>query len=158
MKIATLYNILIKCFEENKINLTAVDMIIKSEGNINEDQSKRGKKPFVARIACFRIVDVFSPLLSASMEQKFFSSLTSPLYAIPHCYPLLDENRFTLNRDVHFVWKWGPRPRTSSRWYHSNKSAATFKKGIFMHPPWVPNCMQNFKGGWKFPFPKMFDA
>lgn len=76
-------------------------MIIKSEGNINEDQSKRGKKPFVARIACFRIVDVFSPLLSASMEQKFFSSLTSPLYAIPHCYPSLDENRFTLNRDVH---------------------------------------------------------
>ena len=67
------------------INLTAVDMIIKSEGNINEDQSKRGKKPFVTRIACFRIVDVFSPLLSASMEQKFFSSLTSPLYAIPHC-------------------------------------------------------------------------
>ena len=57
-----------------------------------------------------------------------------------------------------FVWKWGPRPRTSSRCYHGNKSAATFKKGIFVHPPWVPNCMQNLKGGWKFSFPKMFDS
>ena len=47
-------------------------MIFKSEGNMNEDQSKRGKKPFIARIACFRIVDVFSPLLSVSMEQNFF--------------------------------------------------------------------------------------
>ena len=51
-----------------------------------------------------------------------------------------------------------PRPRTSSRCYHGNKSAATFKKGIFVHPPWVPNCMQNLKGGWKFSFPKMFDS
>ena len=57
-----------------------------------------------------------------------------------------------------FVWKWGPRPRTSSRCYHGNKSAASFKKGIFVHPPWVPNCMQNLKGGWKFLFPKMFDS
>ena len=57
-----------------------------------------------------------------------------------------------------FVWKWGPRPRTSSRCYHGNKSAATFKKGIFMHHPWAPNCMQNLKGGWKFLFPKMFDS
>ena len=57
-----------------------------------------------------------------------------------------------------FVWKWGPRPQTSSRCYHGNKSAATFKKGIFVHPPWVPNCMQNLKGGWKFGFPKMFDS
>ena len=57
-----------------------------------------------------------------------------------------------------FVWKWGPKPRTSSRCYHGNKSAATFKKGIFVHPPWVPNCMQNLKGGWKFLFPKMFDS
>ena len=57
-----------------------------------------------------------------------------------------------------FVWKWGPRPRTSSRCYHGNKSAATFKKGIFVHPPWVPNCMQNLKGGWKFSLPKMFDS
>ena len=56
-----------------------------------------------------------------------------------------------------FVWKWGPRPRTSSRCYHGNKSAATFKKGIFVHPSWVPYCMQNLKGGWKFSFPKMFD-
>ena len=52
----------------------------------------------------------------------------------------------------------GPRPRTSSRCYHGNKSAATFKKGIFVHPSWVPNCMQNLKGGWKFSFPKMFDS
>ena len=57
-----------------------------------------------------------------------------------------------------FVWKWGPRPRTSSRCSHGNESAATFKKGIFVHPPWVPNCMQNLKGGWKFSFPKMFDS
>ena len=57
-----------------------------------------------------------------------------------------------------FVWKWGPRPRTSSRCYHGNKSAAPFKKGIFVHPPWVPNCMQNLKGGWKFSSPKMFDS
>ena len=57
-----------------------------------------------------------------------------------------------------FVWKWGPRPRTSSRCYHSNKSAATFKKGIFVHPPWVPNCMQNLKEGWKFSFPKILDS
>ena len=57
-----------------------------------------------------------------------------------------------------FVRKWGPRPRTSSRCYHSNKSAATFKKGIFLHLPWVPNCMQNLTGGWKFSFPKMFDS
>ena len=34
-----------------------------------------------------------------------------------------------------FSWKWGPRPRTSSRCYHSNKKAATFKKGISVHPP-----------------------
>ena len=26
------------------------------------------------------------------------------------------------------------------------------------YPPWVPNCMQNLKGGWKFSFPKMFDS
>ena len=51
----------------------------------------------------------------------------------------------------------GPRPRTSSRCYHGNKSAATFKKGIFVHPPWVPNCMQNLKGVWKFLFAK-FDS
>ena len=57
-----------------------------------------------------------------------------------------------------FVWKWGPRPRTSSRCYHGNKSAATFIKGISVHPPWVPNCLKNLKGGWKFSFPKMFDS
>ena len=57
-----------------------------------------------------------------------------------------------------FVWKWGPRPRTSSRCYHGNKSAAIFKKGIFVHPPRVPSCMQNLKGGWKFLFHKMFDS
>ena len=57
-----------------------------------------------------------------------------------------------------FVWKWGPRPRTSSRCYHGNKSAAPFKRSIFVHPPWVPNCMQNLKGGWKFSFAKMFDS
>ena len=34
-----------------------------------------------------------------------------------------------------FSWKWDLKPRTSSRCYHSNKSAATFKKGIFVHPP-----------------------
>ena len=51
-----------------------------------------------------------------------------------------------------FVWKWGLRPWTSSRCYNGNKSAATF------NPPWVPNCMQNLKGGWKFSFPKMFDS
>ena len=27
-----------------------------------------------------------------------------------------------------------------------------------MHPHWVPNCIQNLKGGWKFSFPKMFDS
>ena len=48
-----------------------------------------------------------------------------------------------------FVWKWGPRPRTSSRCYHGNKSAANFKKGIFVHPPWVPTYMQNLEGGLK---------
>ena len=63
-----------------------------------------------------------------------------------------------VERSIVFVWKWGPGPRTSSRCYHGNKSAATFKKGIFVHPPWVPNCMQNLKGGWKFSFPKMFDS
>ena len=47
-----------------------------------------------------------------------------------------------------FVWKCGPRPRISSRCYHGNNSAATFKKGIFVYPPWVPNCMQNLNGGW----------
>ena len=57
-----------------------------------------------------------------------------------------------------FVWKWGPRPRTSCRCYHGNRSAATYKKGIFVHLPWVPNCMQNLKGDWKFSFPKMFDS
>ena len=59
---------------------------------------------------------------------------------------------------MYFVWKWGPRPQTSSRCYHGNKSAAPFKKSIFVHPPWAPNCMQNLKGGWKFSFPKMFDS
>ena len=39
-----------------------------------------------------------------------------------------------------------------------NKSAATFKNGIFVHPPWTPNCMQNLKEGWKFAFRKMFDS
>ena len=57
-----------------------------------------------------------------------------------------------------FVWKWRPRPRTSSRCYHGNKSAAPFKKSIFVHPPWAPNCMQNLKGGWKSSFPRMFDS
>ena len=59
---------------------------------------------------------------------------------------------------IFLVWKWGSEPLTSSRCYHGNKSAATFKKGIFVHPSWVPNCMQNLKGGWKFSFPKMFDS
>ena len=36
--------------------------------------------------------------------------------------------------------------------YHGNKSAATFKKGIFVYPPWAPNCMQNFKGVENFHF------
>ena len=31
-------------------------------------------------------------------------------------------------------------------------------KGHFWASPWVPNWMQNFKGGWKFLFPKMFDS
>ena len=48
-----------------------------------------------------------------------------------------------------FVWKWGSRPRTSSRCYHGNKSAATFKNGIFVYSPWAPNYMQNLKGGLK---------
>ena len=26
-----------------------------------------------------------------------------------------------------------------------------------MYTPWVPNCMQNLKGDWKFLFPKMFN-
>ena len=51
-----------------------------------------------------------------------------------------------------FLWKWGLRPRTSSHCYHGNKSAATFKKGIFVHPPWVLNCMQNLKGVENFHF------
>ena len=33
-----------------------------------------------------------------------------------------------------FVWKWGPRPRTSSRCYHGNKSAATFKRAFLCIP------------------------
>ena len=57
-----------------------------------------------------------------------------------------------------FVWKRGPRPRTSSRCYHGNKSVAPFKKSIFVHPPRAPNCMQNLKGGWKFSFFKMLDS
>ena len=32
-----------------------------------------------------------------------------------------------------FVWKWGPKPRTSTRCYHGNKSAS-FKKAVFVHP------------------------
>ena len=64
---------------------------------------------------------------------------------------------FTLFCDV-FEWKWGPRPRTSSHCYKGNKNAATYKKGIFVHPPWVPNFMQNLKRGWNFSFPKMFDS
>ena len=72
-------------------------MIIKSEGNMNEDQNKRGKKPFIARIACFGIVDVFSPLLSVSMEQIFFFIIDVTLTR----YPSLHDNQFTLNRDVH---------------------------------------------------------
>ena len=39
-----------------------------------------------------------------------------------------------------------------------NKSAATFKKGIPVYPPLVPNCMQNLKGDLKFSFPKMFES
>ena len=42
--------------------------------------------------------------------------------------------------------------------FNSTFITHTFKKGIFVHPPWVPNCMQNLKGGWKFSFPKMFDS
>ena len=47
-----------------------------------------------------------------------------------------------------FVWKWRPRPWTSSRCYNGNKSAATFKKGIFVHPP---ECLLHakFEGGLK---------
>ena len=49
-----------------------------------------------------------------------------------------------------FVWKRAPRPQTSSRCYHGNKSAMTFKRCIFVHPHWAPNCVQNLKGGLKF--------
>ena len=34
-----------------------------------------------------------------------------------------------------FVWKWGPRPRTSSRCYYGNNNSATLKKGIFFCSP-----------------------
>lgn len=50
------------------------------------------------------------------------------------------------------------RPWTRSHCYHGNKSAATLKMGIFVHPPRVPSYMQNLKGCWKFSFPKMFDS
>ena len=40
------------------------------------------------------------------------------------------------------------RQRKSCGCYHGNKSA-TYKKGILVHPPWVPNFLQNVKGGWK---------
>ena len=49
-------------------------------------------------------------------------------------------------------------PWTLIHCYHGNKSVATSKKGIFVHPPWVPNCMQNLKEGWKFSFPNLFDS
>ena len=57
-----------------------------------------------------------------------------------------------------FVWKWGPRPRTSSRCYHGNKSAATFKKGIFVHPPECLTACKIWTEVWKFSFPKIFDS
>ena len=75
-------------------------------------------------------------------------------------FPVTLTNSFSFQNlfsDV-FVWKWGSSPQTSSRFYHGNKNAATYKKGIFVHPRWVPNCMQNLKGGWNFSFPKMFDS
>ena len=31
-------------------------------------------------------------------------------------------------------------------------------KRHFCASPWVPNCMHNLKGGWKFGFPKVFDS
>ena len=57
-----------------------------------------------------------------------------------------------------FVWKWGTRPRTSSRCYHGNKIAATFNKGIFVRPPECLTACNIWRGGWKFSFPKMFDS
>ena len=53
-----------------------------------------------------------------------------------------------------FVWKWGPRPRTSSRCYHGNKSAATFKKGIFVHPPERLTACKIWRGVENFHFPR----
>ena len=65
----------------------------------------------------------------------------------------LRNKHFTPFCDV-FVWKWGPRPRRSSPCYHGNKFAVTLQKRIFLHPSWVPNCMQNLKGVENFHFPR----
>ena len=40
----------------------------------------------------------------------------------------------------------------------ATKVLRPLKRAFLCTPPWVPNCMQNFKGSWKFSFPKMFDA
>ena len=57
-----------------------------------------------------------------------------------------------------FVWEWGPRPRTSSRCYYGNKSATTFKKGIFVHPPEFLTACKIWRRVENFLFPKMFDS
>ena len=45
------------------------------------------------------------------------------------------------------------RPRTNSLCYHGNKSAATFKKGIFVHPPKCLTALKILRRGCKFLFP-----
>ena len=45
-------------------------------------------------------------------------------------------------------------PRTRSRCYHGNKSAATFKKGIFVHPPECLTACKIWRGVENFHFPR----
>ena len=44
------------------------------------------------------------------------------------------------------------------QWFLPWKQERYLKKRHFFAFPWVPNCMQNLKEGWKFFIPKMFDS
>ena len=56
-----------------------------------------------------------------------------------------------------FVWKWGLQAAKKAV-VLTMESRVLLKKRHFFAFPWVPNCIQNLKEGWKFFIPKMFDS
>ena len=79
-------------------------------------------------------------------ESKWRRMMSLCMVEVP-IYNVVFSLRKRINISLLFLRRfWGLRPRTSSRCYYGNKSAATFKKGIFVHPPECPTVCKIWRG------------